>query len=84
MKVQVKRVLAILFAVLFVTTLTVSAVSAGSVSTMQASSFIAHDGYCGNGYYPLYYILHHIPIPPQPDPWFIDQNNILSKGQTSV
>ncbi len=38
MRRQIKRVLSILFLVLFVTTLTVSAVSAGSVLTLKASS----------------------------------------------
>jgi len=86
MKGQIKRVLAILFAVLFVMTLTASAVSASSVAALKISSVNAYDDYCGNGLHPLVYKIPHFPFPPkpEPDPWLIDQSDILSKAKISI
>lgn len=89
MKGQIKRVLTILFAVLFVTTMAASAVSAGSVATaapstatLTASAAYYDDGDgCGNDY--LWWWWHHIhpPVPPQPDPWYsIDQVTKINSG----
>jgi len=81
MKGKIKRVLAILLAVLFVTTMAASAVSASSVkvtapsaatSTLKASVAFGDGGDCGNDYW--WRVLHHLPIPPRPGPWYsIDQ-----------
>ena len=83
MRRQIKRVLSILFLVLFVTTLTVSAVSAGSVLTLEASPFIVHDGYCGNGYHTVFPThpndpFHPVPGP-GPEPWFVKEQGTPSK-----
>lgn len=48
MKGQIKRILAILFAVLFVATLTASAVSASNVATLTASAASIDGGFIPN------------------------------------
>ena len=83
MKAQIKRVLAVLFAVLFVATLTASAVSASDATTLavkevrvsnaavlKASAVYDGDG-CGTNWPDWWwYIIYHMPIPdPDPEPW---------------
>lgn len=94
MKGQIKRVIAILFAVLFVATMAASAVSAGSVATAPPSISTAalkvsaayYDDGDGCGNYDWWWLLHHIPVPPRPGPWYsIDQvtqinSEVLNSG----
>ncbi len=87
MKGQIKRVLAVLLAVLFVATLTASAVSASSLvtpaSTVSVSGVTTQiaftsnffDDYCGNGFHPFPFPLPG-PWPPGPDP--------IERGQTRI
>lgn len=86
MKGQVKRVLSILFAVLFVATLTASAVSADDrvaltplevsadeIATLTSSTVSAGDDmWCGTPWWPWW---PPYPWPPGPDPWFNDRIN---------
>jgi hypothetical protein len=80
MKGQIKKVLTILFAVLFVTTLTASAVSADDrvalkpleistdeIATLTPSTVSVGDNmWCGTPWWPWW---PPYPWPPRPDPW---------------
>jgi len=49
------------------------------VGTMAASAAYDDGGDCGNDYWWL--LLHHLPVPPRPDPWYsIDQVTKINSG----
>jgi hypothetical protein len=74
-----------LLAVLFVATLTASAVSASHVTSLTASAVIADDDWCGNGHHwPWWWPPHPYPWPPEPDPWWHESIGDEIKGINSI